>query len=280
MKTSSLTILFFLIFSLYASGQNLDRYNYVEVPERFEFFEAENKYQLNALTAFLFEKYGFEALYQEEEKLDLDPCEVLSAKVFDESNWFRTKIYFTLQDCEGKELFRSQTGVSKIKKFKDSYQEALREAFQSLQALNHQYDPALGGADKQVEPSSEEEVVTEVQEEVPVVIVDPVVSAKDMEKVEKAQKTKPAGEKESLKFTNGTDVYELRKTAVGFDLFKENSNDRFAKLVKTGGAGSYLYSSEEIKGSAFFDGNNNLVVEFLNEGTGQLLQLIYRSVDQ
>ena len=269
------SIIIFIVFSFGARAQELNRYRYVQVPEKFDFFDEANKYQLNALAAFLFEKYGFEALYREEQKVTRNSCDILSAKVFDESTMFRAKVYFTLEDCRGNVLFKSPVGVSKRKNYKESYQEALREAFESFKTLNYQYDPAL----KEAASSSEGLEEMERQEAVPEVIVDPVVPAREIQQKEEVA-SKNEKKSTSLQFTNGAGVYELKKTAVGYDLFKKGEPERFAKLVKTSGDGTYLYSSEGIQGSAFFKETNDLVVEFLNVENGQLLQLIYRSTDQ
>ncbi|GAB2780256.1 hypothetical protein [Salinimicrobium soli] len=278
MRTSILSIILFLFIVTNVEAQELNTYKYVQVPEKFEFFDEPDRYQLNALTAFLLEKYGFEALYKEELPVALEPCDLLSIKVYNESNLFRVKVYFTLEDCEAKEVFKSDTGVSKRKDYKDSYQEAIRVAFESLKEVNYRYEDSSN--DKKEKAS--EVRPKENLEKVPEVIVDPIVTAKEIEETEIKVKDEKVSDKTGSfrSFTNGTDTYELRKTAVGFDLFKANESKRFAKLLKTSGEGTYLYSSENVQGTAFFDTDNNLVVEFLNDSTGQLLRLVYRAVDQ
>ena len=63
-----------LFLLLFASGfittvygqKSLSEYGYVEVPRLYEFLYEEDQHQLNSLTKFLFNKYGFNAYFSDE----------------------------------------------------------------------------------------------------------------------------------------------------------------------------------------------------------------------
>ncbi|MGM0392581.1 MAG: hypothetical protein ACQEQB_12580, partial [Bacteroidota bacterium] len=65
-------------------AQELNSYKYVIVPEEYNFTEEPDKFQLNSLTKFLFDKYGFEAYLENEElpeDLKSNRCKALFADV-------------------------------------------------------------------------------------------------------------------------------------------------------------------------------------------------------
>ncbi|MDO5608241.1 MAG: hypothetical protein Q4G08_07300 [Capnocytophaga sp.] len=119
---------------------------YVIVPNKFEFQKSANEFQLNELAKFLFEKQQFKTAYSDSVPADVaaSPCNNLTADVINESGMFSSKLYMTLKDCTGKEVFKSEVGRSREKEFKKSYQEALRNAFESggkLAQFRSEYKP-------------------------------------------------------------------------------------------------------------------------------------------
>ena len=284
-----------LVFGLssYVSAQESGQYQYVQVPKEFSFLKHENQYQLNALTAFLFEKNGFKTIYEEQVPANVKPCELLKADVHSDSGLFRSKLYFTLKNCKDEVVFTSKTGVSREKDFEKSYHEALRKAFTSLENFNAEVivDPVPVAS----ENSQPAEVIVDP---VPVsseddpdnseVVVDLVVTSEEMEKAEeKSEDT--AAEGASVKFEagnafpqleNGGTSYRLKKTPAGFDLYREGQKQKFATLLKSGGGENYLYSSENISGNAFFDTQGNLLVEYLEPNSQQLVIVKYNRKDQ
>ena len=131
------TIFFFFVFLIGITsntfGQDVNKYKYVLVPQEFEFLKHPNQYQVNALTAFLLEKYGFDALYEEKIPANMGLCDVLKVNVHNESSLFRSRLYVTLENCNDEVVFTSKTGSSREKNYKKSYHEALREAFTSFE---------------------------------------------------------------------------------------------------------------------------------------------------
>lgn len=139
-----LYILICLSLSLNSFAQvDLNNYKYVIVPEAFEFLKEPNQYQLNALTEFLFNKYDFTAVMENAsmpEDLSANICLALRANVLNESGLFTTKLKVELKDCKNQLVYTSEIGSSKEKEYKKAYQEALREAFESIEALGYEYN--------------------------------------------------------------------------------------------------------------------------------------------
>ena len=123
----------FLLCVFMSSAQtSTNNYKYVIVPKEYEFLKKEDAYQLNSLTKFLFNKYGFVSFLQGEDipsDLAENGCKGLQADVKKNSSLFLTKLIVTLTDCNGTVLFTSEEGQSKEKDFKTAYHEALRNAF-------------------------------------------------------------------------------------------------------------------------------------------------------
>lgn len=264
MKKIICTIGVFLFFLHSGQAQELGSYQYVRVPDKFEFLKEENQYQLNALTAFLFDKFNFTALYKEPDPSGVDPCEILTANVHNESGLFRTKVYVTLEDCKNQIVFTSETGVSREKDFKRSYHEALRNAFKSVAALEHEHtgevivDTALPREEMDsLEATDGDKVVKNEQQE-------------------KMKNTSEGGEAAAHRFTNGSQEYFLKETSAGFELYKKGQEEIFGRLIRSGGGENYLYSSGDISGNAFFNGDGDLVVEYLDTRSGQLITVVYK----
>lgn len=267
-------ILVGFVFSL--SGQELDQYQYVRVPEKYEFLKEKNQYQLNALTAFLFEKFGFTALYEEPIPEGVQPCDILNANVHKESGLFSSKLYVTLENCNNEVVFTSKTGVSREKDYKVSYQDALRKAFESVEALQHSYtgevviDPIVSAEEREkyAESSEEDSLPAEV-------IVDPVITSEEREELKEPVGT-TVEKTFSGNYLNGAVSYELKETSMGYDLFKRGHSERFARLIRSGSGENYLYSSEKVSGNAFFDTEGNLIAEYVDPNSGQVISVIYR----
>lgn len=145
MKKRVISVLILLMYASINFAQNdLNAYKYIIVPNSYEFLKGDkDKYELNSLTQFLFEKYGFETKFENIEypnDLLANPCLAVRADVVDKSKLFITKLVVELRDCHNKIVFTSIEGKSKQKEYKKTYQEALRNAFVSIEGLNYNYD--------------------------------------------------------------------------------------------------------------------------------------------
>lgn len=140
--------LLILLLGLFISGltvaQNaISDYNYIQVPEQFEFLKGKDQYQVNSLVRFLFKKHGFIAYMGDELPLNLrrQPCKGLYADVQGAQNFVYNKVTINIKDCYGNVLFVSDEGKSKDKDYRKAYHEAVRQAFESIAALNVMQEP-------------------------------------------------------------------------------------------------------------------------------------------
>jgi hypothetical protein len=144
MKTKIITLFItcFIISNVIAQ-KNLNKYKYVIVPYNYNFLKEKDQYQLNTLTQFLFNKYGFNAIMEGEDypdDLKFNRCSALKADVNKDSGMFKTRLTVSLKDCNDRIVYTSDVGESREKEFKIAYNKALREAFLSIEALNYKYE--------------------------------------------------------------------------------------------------------------------------------------------
>lgn len=164
-----LLVTFFIGVSLYAQP-NLNQYKYVIVPKKYDFLKEENQYQMNALTKFLFEKYGLLALMEGEEYPDdlLNyRCIALNSNILNSSSMFKTKLNVILKDCNGKLVYTSNSGETREKEYSKAYQTALRNAFKSFETMNYKYEPVENSSknDNVIEKAVLVEASTDVTKE-------------------------------------------------------------------------------------------------------------------
>jgi len=136
------TLILIMYVSVSFAQSKLNNYKYVIVPKKYNFLKenVEDKYQLNSLTKFLFTKKGFTTLFENQNyPADLmgDRCLALLASVNNEPGIFITKLTVELRDCYNNIVFTSVEGKSKEKEYKRAYQEALRNAFTSIEEYNY-----------------------------------------------------------------------------------------------------------------------------------------------
>ena len=142
MKACALFI--FTLFTLAGYSQNtLNSYKYVLVPERFDFSKENNQYGLNTTTKLLLEQKGFVAFVGDEALPPIvagNKCNALKAEVVQKKGLFVTNLTLLLKDCQGNIIFKSKEGKSREKEFLAAYDEALKNAFASLNDAPYKYD--------------------------------------------------------------------------------------------------------------------------------------------
>jgi len=137
-----IVLIFFIGASVFAQN-SINNYKYIIVPNKFDFLKEKNQYQMNSLTKFLFNKYGFEAVMKGSEypkDLIINRCLGLETDVIKESGMFKTKLLIELSDCNNKVIYKSNVGESREKDYKTAYNLALRDAFKSVKASNYKYE--------------------------------------------------------------------------------------------------------------------------------------------
>ena len=143
----NIILVFFLIMSnLFVFGQEkkVNNYKFIVVPDQFDFLKQKDEYKTSSLTKFLLKKNGFTVVLNSEQyPIDLrdNPCSGLKALVLDKSSMFKIKVILELRDCNGKLLYTSEEGVSRLKEFKKGFQEAIRNAHASM--IDIVYEPFL-----------------------------------------------------------------------------------------------------------------------------------------
>lgn len=137
-----IVLLVFLASSL-GFSQTVNDYKYAIVPSKFTFLKEKDQYRLNTLTKLLMEKYGFVTFFD----TDILPTEVANnncnkvfVEVLSNGTMFMTKLSVVLKDCKNTILFTSVEGKSREKEYQISHNQALREAFNSFEALRYKYD--------------------------------------------------------------------------------------------------------------------------------------------
>ncbi|MDT0644807.1 hypothetical protein RM553_18345 [Zunongwangia sp. F363] len=279
MKNIFLVSLLMLCFFT-GNAQSLNNYRYVIVPESFEFSDSKNEYQLNALTKFLLQKYGFETVMKSAEKpaeLQGNPCKALYADVMNDSGLFVTKLTLVLRDCYDKVVFQSEEGRSREKDFKTAFHEALRDAFTSLEEQGYDYSeavitatpvPAVEGEVASDTPQKEQKALPEEQEDAEVEVVEVV----EEEAAENAVSN-------SNIYVLDNAEYYLEETADGYAFYQKGMAEPFAALIKSEKENSFIYSSINKQGLAYFDEGGDLVVEFFDRNKNKTVKAVYTLQD-
>ncbi|MCR8666634.1 hypothetical protein NO995_02995 [Aestuariibaculum sp. M13] len=272
MKTKFLSLLIMCLVagSVFAQA-NLNAYKYVIVPNKYDFLKEKDQYQLNSLTKFLFEKYGFKALMEGEtypDDLVKNRCLALKSDALKDSGLFKTKLTVELKDCNDAVVFTTKLGESREKDFNRAYNEALRDAFTDIEALNYTYQPSEAVATQTtVAATSTEQEIQQLKQEletlkakeaekaaaatiVPVVAVEKVEQVKDEKVVEAEVKEVMSSVLYAQEIENGYQlvdatpkvVYKITKTAQP-NLFMVNGEN--AIIYKKGDAWIIEYNTSE-----------------------------------
>lgn len=267
-KLVAVIFLFMGIISKSFSQKSLSDYSYVIVSEQFEFQQEKDKYQLNSLTKFLFNKYGFHAYFDREVPLNVFRCDGLWAEAEGTPGFIITKVQLVLRDCTGEVIYRTNYGKSKVKDYKKAYYESVRNAFDDIIALNVMQKEIVG---MDVTTILDPQVFLENTKSLPVIKT--VTATTNSINNESLKKVEPTIEKTINlnlplnKYTNynhmGT-VFLLRKTAVGYTLYQEliDTDDDLLLIGKITVKGSDInFKNEKDKIlEVFFDESNNLII--------------------
>ena len=144
MKKSFIIICAVLLTNLKLCGQtSLNNYKYVIIPTKYNMFDSVDKYELNSLTKFLFNKYGYTSFLKSDpfpEELNLNPCLALNLDLEKHSGFLNTKVQIHLYDCKQNLIMSSKIGSSRVKTYQKAYNLALRDAFTTFQNFEYEYE--------------------------------------------------------------------------------------------------------------------------------------------
>ena len=145
MKKKIFTIMFLIGCISFGNAQSsLNDYKYIIVPNKYDFLSEADKYQLNSLTKFLFNKYAFTAIMEDEsstKELLSEPCLALRTNLFNNSGLFKTKLVVELRNCRGEVVFSTREGETREKDYAKAFNFALRDAFKSFEGVDYAYQP-------------------------------------------------------------------------------------------------------------------------------------------
>ncbi len=263
-----LLVLFICLTTKSFSQKSLSDYSYIIVSDQFEFQDEKDKYDLNSLIKFLYNKHGFHAYFKDEVPDNVRRCDGLYADAEGKPGFLITKVEMIIRDCDGTEVFRSQKGKSDVKDYRKAYYEAAREAFRDVRDLYVNQKPISTYEEVAIDKN-----VKKTSKNAAKVVAVPVVAK---ETVDKKPKEKPSNTIESnaienlptAKFSNYTNAgktYLLRKTKEGYSFYEE-SNDSEDGLLLIGKlsvlANEVTFTdSNEVKSNAEFDSSKNLSIE-------------------
>lgn len=271
---NTLLFLFLLIFTV-GKSQNVNNYKYIQVPDKFSDFTA-NQFQLNYYLKLLLKKNDFTILSENvgswPEEARNNPCSVLNADLFKEKSFLKNGLSVTFKDCKNKEI-GNYKGISKIKEFDRGYQEALRLA---LAGLGKYLPTADNYSNKQqnaeVVVDSRVDKITENNPQIDTPVTDSktVIEAvkpipEDYEKV-KEEKNNSTG----VQFTNGE--YTVVQTQIpdgSYLLKKKSDGSLIAQMWHTSKGGvlkvTVVNSKEKYTTTGFYD-PTSLTIDFMENG--------------
>lgn len=258
-KTIFITLGFF--FSAISYAQSLNNYQYVVVPEQFEFQKSPHQYDVNKLTQFLFNKYNFKALIKGEQFPEgVTICDALQASATSRG-LTRTRLTLSLSDCNGKVIFTSPEGESKIKDFKKAYNEAMRKVFTNPALKSHKYLPVKKQQIAAVKPS---------KPSIPAVMAKPrpIELIKGPPKLLVGKKIT----KTPAKATGPDLIFELRGKQYVFQPQGKNyvinhENKPIGQATLHAENGSYILKAGALSGSGSFDDYGNFELNRVNPVT-------------
>ena len=272
-KLVAVIFLFMVIISKSFSQKSLSDYSYVIVSEQFEFQQEKDQYQLNSLTKFLFNKYGFHAYFDREVPLNVFRCDGLWAEAEGTPGFIITKVQLVLRDCTGEVIYRTNYGKSKVKDYKKAYYESVRNAFNDIIKLNvNQKDIEVVDIDITTDSQNSTDNTKNLSVVETSIIATNSIKGKPLKKVEPTIEKTITLNLPLNKYTNynymGT-VFLLRKTAIGYSLYQEliDTDDDLLLIGKITVKGSDInFKNEKDKTvEVFFDESNNLIIGSGNE---------------
>ena len=248
MKTFLLS--FFICFSFFSNSiaQSSD-YQYVIVPIKFDFLNEENKYQMNILSRVLLQDSGFKVFMDVEdrpENVQKNPCLALNFDLNELDFFLKKELQFVLKDCSGAIVYKSTVGESKLKNPKLAYNESLKKTF-------------LGFFKNEIKASPDEYTLSGASPS-------------------KKSISKPKHSIDVIaSYANSNSVYDLIKSGNGFHLLLASTETKFA-VLEPADKGTYIFSSEDVYGGAYFTAEGNLIVEYRLDNSEDVQELIFEKL--
>ncbi|TPN81330.1 hypothetical protein [Aquimarina algicola] len=249
------------VFNKSNAQKSVNDYKYVIIPKKFEFLSKEDQYQLNSMTKFLLNKYGFQTFMQGDdfpEDLKLNGCKALMANVQKNSGFLQTKLVVELKDCNANVIFASEEGKSREKEFRKAYQQALRNAFKSIGTLNYSY---VGDKEQPVPATSSSNTAVTTSDNKAISTQE---NSATVNQVDTTKKT--------LSYTLNEEAYIFEKRDYGFEMFKQEEQKKsIGKIYKSNSNKSFIVKAGELSGTGYFDSYGNFILERINPVNDKLI---------
>jgi len=221
---------------------------YVIVKSTFDFLKQVNRYKANSFTKFLFSKAGYEVYLDNEElpeELYYNKCSALHVDVKDKSNLFATRNFIELADCNGKVLYSSKLGTSKLKDYERSYRQSIRNAFFTIENLNLIY---ASFSSQKIENSTTENKTQELKKASEVIVNEiPTIEVSDSTTKEKK--------------TSTTYVLTAQKSKTGYQLIN-STNELVFEILNTSKKDVFIIKN---KNGVLSNKGNHWLVEYYEE---------------
>ncbi|WP_299147942.1 hypothetical protein [uncultured Dokdonia sp.] len=243
--------------NLYA--QSVNDYKYVIVPEKYDFLKSPDQYQVNSLTKFLFNKYGFEAYKEKDKEIlknPIDPCEALYAQVTSESTFIQAKLTVILKDCNDQVIFKTSEGRSKNKDYKKAYHGALREAFLDIEALQYNYNPSATAVERKTTKIPESSIAKD--------------KSPDLDE-KKQIVSKTSSMPAAIIFTSEDGFYKAKQTGTTITFYDDTKKIGLAEM---GNGEAFDVTTTDFSGTAFFL-EGRLVVQRKIKGIAGVVEMIF-----
>ncbi len=278
--------IFLALFLLSAPLQaQFNAYKYVVVPTHFEGYNQPNKYQTSTLIKYFLTENGYPAVYdnQQPTELRVQPCLGVFTRLHDTSGMFMTRVTIEFVDCEGKQVFETMEGSSRLKDYVQAYKEAIGNAFLSFSGRSYSYHPlattpavsavqppapavkAEAAAAAAAVPVDEPELVTEAA---PVAEAEPIAAEAASQAAEAAPSVAPAaaGVAAAVESVEEPETWYAQPIANGYQLVDRTPKIRM-KLVNTSRKDTYIaLVDEQAKGTVYLS-DGIWVHEFFEGGT-------------
>lgn len=226
-----------ILISSVAMSQSLQGYKYLLIPNKFSFQKKSHEYNLNKLTQFMFNKYGFEAFIEggaTSVTENISGCDILRVNDVTTGS-LTTKIKFEFIDCKGNIIYTSKEGKSFYKEYDKAYNDAIRKVFKGDTKIRlHQYSEFQA---KQRSKKIAEKITTPTPE----IALNASVKAESLafELREKKYLFKP-----------------ISKTM--FEVFFNNQN--IGTVTKKTNTSGYTIEAKELTGTGSFDDFGNFIL--------------------
>lgn len=169
-----LFLLLIILVSFFSFSQDKN-YKYAVLPAKFSFLNEANKYNLNSLTKAFFESQGFEVYYDTDtmsNEIANNNCNKIYVNLLENNSVFQSKLAIQIKDCKNQVLLTSTEGKSREKDYRVAYNNALRDAANSLKGKLNIINPYFNNENSSFVKSTNEDekiIQTTIQNEISIV---------------------------------------------------------------------------------------------------------------